>query len=708
MMTNIDHSYPTPARFPTQVLRALRKERWAFVLTFAALLGCGVFIVRRLPPIYGSESTLLIEYPRTLEQLTTLEQPETNPLSPQENYNSLLSNQAALIGSRPNFEKALTRLNLPAEKAPYSNLSVTEVPGTDLLKITYQSASAPLAAQIVEAVVDVYIEETRNLNQGKSAATQKFLDQQLPELRQKFLTAQNRLEAFQTRHRLLGTTIEGDTVTRALYEYQDQVTTLQGELASTTEKINHLKAQLPNNLRTAINAAGLSQETGYQEIQKQLLETETQLADLKSRVTPEHPQYISLSEKRNYLNTLLRQRSFAILGTQARAFSAPLDPLRQRLVEQWFMLEIDRAAQAARLGQLSQQLQQLQQRAAQLPQLMKQQAQLQLAVDVTRRDYTAFKEQYTNSQLAAGPNISNVRIVEPARVNLSPVAPNHQLHYAIALVVSGAAATGVVWWRRSRNNRLDGIAELRQILPLATLATVPWSGNGRLGQEKAEGRSLSNSFRLLQAHIRMLPQEVRVVAVCSWASQEGRSSVAANLALLEAQAGQRVLLIDGDSVAPSQAEFWGLNHSKTAPSAQFNGRVPGAALLHKVFPNFDVLPYGNSSISIFYKEWLVFLQQARQRYDLIVFDCPPAAQGADATVLASLSDGVLWVACPERLGRQGAEAAAENLRSWNSRLLGQVVIGVGGSKPPTHSDAPTSGLPSPAPKTDYPGLPELA
>ncbi len=705
-MTNLDYS--ARPSIPTRLFQALSKERWAFLITFTVLFGCGVVIIRRQPPLYSSESTILIEYPRTAEQLTTPEPTDLGKLDALGIQVSPVSNQAALLSSRPIFEKALTQLNLSEEKVPYSGLKIEPVKGTDLLKVIYQSDSAVQSAQVVEAVINVYMQENQNLNRGKGSGARKFLEKRLPELRQKFVTAQNQLEAFQTRNGLVEMTAETKEITEFLYRYQQEVTAAQAELASTTQKVNRLKTQLPTNLTAAVNAAGLSQEGGYQEIQKQLLETESQLAELKSRVTPEHPQYVSLLEERSNLITLLRQRSFTLLGQQAQTFTGPLDPLRQRLVEQWFTLEADRSAQAARLAQLSQRLQQVQQRATQLPQLMKQQTQLQLAVDMAQEEYVTFTNKYTNSQIVEEQNISNVRLVEPARINLAPVAPNRKLNYAIALVVSAAAAGGVVWWRRSRSNSLGSLAELKQILPLATLATVPWFGNGRLGRdESGHGLPLANSYRLLQAHIRMLPQNIQVIAVCSWSPQEGRSSVAANLALLEAQAGYRVLLIDGDSASPSQATFWGLSHGKEITN-QHSHLTLGASSAHKVLPNLDVLPDTNHSTSTSYKEWLVLLEQARQHYDLIILDCPPTQQGPDATLQASMSDGVLWVACPERLGRQGAEASAENLRTWSSRLLGQVVIGIGDKLPPTRPESPAPGLPATPRKSSYPGLPEPA
>lgn len=670
---NTEWSISARPSFAARFLNALNKERIPFLITLLLLLGVAGTLIRRIPPTYSANAKLLIEYPRSTEQLTGLDaEAEVGKLDAVGERVNPINNQVALLGSYTVFREALTQLNLSETEFPYKNLTVSNIPTTDVIQVAYEASSPELAAQITQAVVTVYVQENLLSNRKKGSSARKFLETRLPELQKQLEQAQDRLEQFQSQNRFLGTTVETDALTNSLTNLRSQVNAAKVQLAFTEQKAAGLKAQLPNNLEVAVNSAGASQDVGYQQLQTKLLEAETLLAQLQVRLTDENPQVISARQTRDQIKALLQQQSASLSPNNTPNNTVkPVDPLRQRLIEQWVGLETERAAQASQLRQLTQQLNQTQALSERLPQLIKQQTQLQMAVEAAQQEYLTFKEKYTTSQIAEQQNISNVRVVEAAEIIPFPTAPNRKLLFAIALVVSTGISLGVVWLCQRRNDTIEGVGELREALPLPILATVPWTGDGLIAHEVSMLESpLGQSYQLLQAHIRMLPQNVQVIAVCSGVATEGRSSVATNLAEVEALAGQRVLLIDADSRSSSRLE----SDRKTRQHHNANKQETA---------DYDVLAYRDTPPPFLYKEWLVLLEKSRQQYDLIIVDCPPTLDSPDATVIASMCDGVLWVACPQRLGRRGAQACAESLHTWGTRLLGQVVVGVDNQQPPT-------------------------
>lgn len=698
---NTDWYYSARPHFAAKVLRAFSKERWSFAITFTLLLGAAVAVIRILPRTYEAQGKILIEYPRSTAELSGVNaQAGVGEIKAVGERVNPINNQVALLRSRPIFEQALARLQLSPDQAPYPNLEVSSVGGTDVIQVIYSSESPILAAQVTEAIIEIYREINLQNNREKAATARKFLESRLPQIQVEMNNAKEALKQFQESNRFLGTATELETFTKALNELEMQAKQAQRELAFTESKIARLKTQLPPNLTTAVDAAGLSQDQGYQTIQSQLLEAEAKLAQLRSRFTEDSPAVQNALDNRNQLKALLDMRS-RNLSSQQRATNTPVDPIRQRLIEQWYQLETERSAQAARASQLSEQLRQMQNRLGQLPQLIKQQQQLQLGAQTTEKEYITFKEKYITSQIAEEQNISNVRVVEPVAIPGSPAWPNRKLLYALALVVSAGVASGLVWWRTSQSDSLNTIAELKEILPLPVLAVIPWSGNGRLSSDESmDEPALVKSYRLLQAHLQMLPRNMQVMAVCSWGPAEGRSCVAANLALLEAQSGRRVLLIEADGGASGQPELGEFRFTQHHSPKSWNGKKSDKAVLKKLL-NFDRLSGNETPSTYLSKEWIGLLEQVRKQYDLIILDCPPTVAGPDATVLAAMSDGVLWVTCPQRLGRRGAETAAESLRTWTTRLLGQVIIDADGKPLPppsrdTHFNPPklTDRLPS--------------
>jgi polysaccharide biosynthesis transport protein len=694
---NGNFSFPLrPQTFASRVLRAVKQELLAFSLTFTVLLAAGVVVTRLIPPLYESTASLLLEYPRSTEQLID-NNTELSRLQTVGERTSPVNNQVVILLSSNLYSRALKQLHMENDP-PKGKLSVKAVGGTDLIDVSYRTNSPKLAQRVVQALIDVYTTENLSDNRQKGSSARIFIEKQLPALWQRLQKAQNNLSQFQRNNHFLGIAAETEATSHAQAELSSDINRAQAEMAFTERKIASLRTRMPGNLHDAVSSAGLSQESGYQLLQNQLLQAETQLAELSSRFGSQNPQVLNANQKIEKLKQLLAGRSQELTGSASSTTAEPaMDPLRQRLVEQWVGLEAEHAAQVARLTQLKIQLKEIQSRAFQLPTLNKQQAQLQMVADTARQDYLDFKQKYTTSRIAEQQNISNVRLIEPPTVSWESVYPNRKLLFALTLVGSISTGLFVVWLRSNRSDEIDGLVTLGELLPLPILVTVPWLGNGRLSlQERIDQRPLANSYLLLQAYLRILPKKMRAIAICSWSTQEGCSSVAANLGLLESKAGRRVLLIDADGRFPGQPEFW--NFQRVVQNSQSGENLDWQKLIYKAQPDLDILSLSGKNPSEAYGEWLSILEQVRNSYDLILVDCPPMMHGPDATLLASITDGVLWVTCPRRLGKQQAIACAEKLRIWANRLLGQIVIGADDSLPGLQPARDLSWLPeSPKP-----------
>jgi uncharacterized protein involved in exopolysaccharide biosynthesis len=659
---------------PERIARVLWSEKWIFLLTLCTLMGGAIVYIRRIPPVYQSRGEVLIEYPRSTEKLLSagsetfgvgqLETVRGNPLN----------NQIALITSRSVFERAAEEANLSG--ISQGGLSARVVSGSDVIQIVYRHHSPEVAQQLVDSLIKVYQRENLLNNREKASAARQFLEEALPRVRQELETAQDRLEQFRRQHTFVGSQEVIDGRNDTVNQLQDRVNSTQANLRFTEAKIAQLQGQLPTDLTTSLGLAGLTRDPSYQELQNQLTRTESELASLLSRYTEENPRVLATLEERDRLQGLLQTQAQRLLGEEIDASNLTLDPLKRGLVEDWFAEEVERAAQTARLQQLDQQLQEAQQQFAQLPELLKQENRLQIEVNKAQQTYLAFTERFSASQLIEQQSLSNVRVVEPPGVNRRPVAPNRRLLYALSASLSVVAALGAVGLRWLMNNRLEDTGSFVDILPLPILALLPRINHGRLAQQsRLADTDLLCSYQLLQAHLRMLPRNVQVIGVCSWTGSEGSSLVAENLALLEAQFGQKILLIDTHT-----------SPERLPKCRRFNPREsidPLTGNSVRSLQGFDILSYGLTATLAFYKKWSMLLERARKHYDLIIIDCPPAHYGSSATMLASLSDGILWVAAPQHLGRRGAAAAAEMLRTWQTRLLGQVLMGSADQHPRT-------------------------
>jgi chain length determinant protein tyrosine kinase EpsG len=150
--------------------------------------------------------------------------------------------------------------------------------------------------------------------------------------------------------------------------------------------------------------------------------------------------------------------------------------------------------------------------------------------------------------------------------------------------------------------------------------------------------------------LRWFDDDVRhkTLAVISAARQEGRSFIAANLAVVFSQLGERTLLIDGDMRCPCQHELFGLEN-QTGLSTMLSARI-GHEALQRVsgLPRLCVLPTGarppNPLELLSRPAFPLLLQDLTRDYDVIILDTPPAACYADAQTVAARAGAALIVA----------------------------------------------------------------
>jgi capsular exopolysaccharide synthesis family protein len=191
----------------------------------------------------------------------------------------------------------------------------------------------------------------------------------------------------------------------------------------------------------------------------------------------------------------------------------------------------------------------------------------------------------------------------------------------------------------------------------------------------------SEAYRMLQSNLRFLNPDrpIQTVTVTSATSGEGKSTVAANLALALAEMNHRVLLIDADLHHPVQHHIWRLTNLQGLTNLIMR-QVESEDVVIKVQPNLSVLPAGsippNPLALITSNRMAELVNECAQTYDFIIFDTPPVGLIADALNLGKLTDGLLFVARPRMVDRGSATRVQEVISQAGLNVLGLVINGV--------------------------------
>lgn len=172
----------------------------------------------------------------------------------------------------------------------------------------------------------------------------------------------------------------------------------------------------------------------------------------------------------------------------------------------------------------------------------------------------------------------------------------------------------------------------------------------------------------------------RVVQVTSPSMGDGKSTLAANLAISIAQSGKSILLIDADCRRPRQHRLFGLQTHVGLSSVLIGEAEPIDAIQTTPVANLSVMPCGpkppNPAELLNSPRLTELLELMQSRYDIVLVDTPPLLAVSDPCVVASRVDGVLLAIRLSKNGRPQAERAKEILNSLNANVLGIVVNGL--------------------------------
>jgi capsular exopolysaccharide synthesis family protein len=187
------------------------------------------------------------------------------------------------------------------------------------------------------------------------------------------------------------------------------------------------------------------------------------------------------------------------------------------------------------------------------------------------------------------------------------------------------------------------------------------------------------AFRSIRTNVLFSSAEQgsKSIVVTSTGPGEGKTVIAANLAMTLAASGQRVLLIDADMRRPKIHELF---RSKLEPglSNVLVGDGKASDAVKKVpVPNLWVLSAGKHSPSpselLGSKRFREFMASLGQHFDWVVLDSPPVMAVTDASVVANLVTGVVFVVGSETTSQGAARAALDHLNAAKARYVGGIL-----------------------------------
>lgn len=655
-----------------------------------------VFMIRSAlnqTPVYQSSFRLLIEPINADNSLSNLTD-EGNNQSSQPNLD--YDTQIQVLRSPELIAKLAEQLETAYPGTNYTfsptDLSITRLGKTKILEVAYQDSDPAEVKAVLDQALQVYLkyslsERQTNLRQGI-----QFIEKQLPPLQERVNSLQDELQTFRQRYNFVDPDAQSG-------EISSQTSALNQQRQEVEQKLAQARFKLSTLQGATGAAAALNNSSAYQKLIGDLKQIEAQIATELTRFQPQSLTIRVLQEKKQNLLPLLRQEAELSLGAELAGAAIEIQSL-----------EIQQAAIIKAQNQLAV-------KAQQFPILSRSYADLQRELQIASDSLNRFQSTRETLQIQAAQTEIPWQVVQTAPLPLFPIPSNTNRALLIAILASAASGIGAAMLLEKLDSSLHTIADLKTETKLPILGVLPLceslqedsnKGLTKISQwiskkiskpkrtrrrlastrtTKIDGVSVSPEFTealrvfYTNLHLLSLNRPLQSIVITSPGAGDGKSTVAFHLAQTANAMGQKVLLVDVDLRQP-QLELWLNLADQQGLSDVIMADVSVQEALVQPYPeaNFFTLTAGNTPADptqlLASEKMKQLMTSLNQNFDLVIYDAPSLLGLADASLLATQTDGMLLVVHLDKTDRIAVKQAVENLEVFRKGMLGVVANGL--------------------------------
>jgi capsular exopolysaccharide synthesis family protein len=574
---------------------------------------------------------------------------------------------------------------------------------SDFISIIARSNNNTEAALLANMYAEIYYERNFHVSSQQSRAVREFLEEQLTSKSENLRVAEEEFRRYMERHGVVMIDNETNRLIDHIAQLEAQREATKVEIHSVSNMLLSLRRQLEEEEPNVARSISSADNPYIRMIQEQMaqLEVERDLTLTQNPDARDDERYrrmiMDIDEQLNVLRENLHRRTreyMQSIGTGTVADPAGyVKELRRRILEHDIQLQGLEFKQSA----INESLQRYERQFSRLPRVSMEYAQLKRTRTSNEQLFLMLEQRYNEARIREQSDFGNVDIIDRALVPSSPVSPNMKLNLLLGLIGGSAFGLFLVIGREKifRPIRIPEDLQKNGYVTFTTISVMSKEkSNGAVnGYIVKNGRKVdahlitisnplsptSESFRLLRTklHYSSVDNKLKTVVVTSANPGEGKSTIVANIAVCQAQAAEKVLLIDCDLRKPSLAEKLG-QFKKPGLTELLADKLPFNEVVQKtVVENLDFISSGtspgNPAELLGSKKMQTLLSVQSEFYDIILLDSPPILAASDPLVLSTITDGTIVVVASNRTKMKELDLARDSIAEVGSHINGVVL-----------------------------------
>lgn len=683
----------------------IKKRKFIIIFTTIAM---GIFsflfsIIQQPVPLYQATAAVKVEQSGSITGLyiQSISWSQTD----------YMQTQAVMIKSYYIVERVAKRLglippDLPSDKVRASkkhqnimmelreNVETEQEGYSDIINILVTSKDPVFAQRVANTIAQVYKEQhALDLNK-RTFEAKKFIENQLVVVKERLRNSEEEVRKYREENKLISLSAQTSSVLSQAAKLQAVYDKAKADRQK-IEEIKRLIERIGDRPLTSKTSFYINEASSlYKSLNDRLVQLMLKRDSLLLIYTENYPQVVEINEQIREIVVNMK----AQLSSQGKILAESVKTLKKRIDE------IDEQIKA-------------------LPEKGLGLARLEQKVGVDREVYAFLEKKYQESLIKEAEKVEEVQIVKPALEPINPINPPKTMATGVVGALIGLIL-GIVFGFvvETFDTSIGAIEDVEELVGVNVLGIIPHvtiqeikatlldESQGEMDDETAERYSrivshfapksmLSESYRALRTNLSFvdLKSDIKVVVFTSSSPREGKSTIVINLAVAMAQAGKKVLIVDGDMRKPMIANVFGIDQvpglsnvilgtcslENTVRSVTdiMTGKIsmddimktPGMDNLYII--TSGTLPPNPAEI-VGSRMIADLIKQVRSEYDMVLIDAPPVLSATDAAIYGSLADGVVLVYRVGKVGRAVLKRAKAQLDNVRAKVIGIVLNGL--------------------------------
>ena len=567
-----------------------------------------------------------------------------------------------------------------------SKIKIEQKRGLDIVEISVESPVPFEAKMIADCYANSYEELNLKYTRQQLSTVVDFLKNQRAVKFKELVNVEERMKLFQEEGRVINLDERATALIEVLSSFEAQKDITNIELTVTAKNIQQYRTELDKqnssiskyiqNYAAEPKMSGLQQEIARLEMERDIAMSDTSMTDdSKSQLFSAKNRTIrELQDKLDKQLKIFQESIFA-------ASPAELKDLSLKLLTE----EVKYKSLQAKFNNLTEIVANYENKFNELPTQTIEIARYKRELNAYEKLYLLVEEKYQEALISEQSTPGNVLIIDEANRPFKPSKPNRKLIVVIGLILGFGIGVGFAFVRNYFDNTIKTPEDIQK-MSINVLSWIPKIEGINDNKEfefivATKSDSIySEAFRVLRTRIqfsKLNQNGIKTVHITSSTPQEGKTTIAINIAGSFSQTNKKVVIVDCDLRKPRMHNVF---NAQRFPgfTDYFLGNSDFDSIINKSeLANLDFITCGtippNPSEILGSDQMLAFLDKLKEKYDLVIIDSPPVIAVTDSEILSRISDATILVAASGETELELLKKSYELLQHESNSFIGVVL-----------------------------------